>query len=104
MKREITIEPIEKLPWIVKTLLYLRRLRYDADTPYDKFIGYYEAVFVDDVVYLDKPENSTRNGNLYYLLRNNFASYEEIARLVDAFYIKGYLIKNRYGTDSLNKI
>lgn len=90
MKDELTKKSMNDLPEKYREALYQKRIKFP--TPYQKeeFLGLYNSVLIDNVVYLKEG---------YKLPEECFKSQFKLALMVHAIIEGDYVIKNRYGYD-----
>ena len=82
--------PMTDLPEKYREALYRKRIEFTAYCKKEDFLGLYNSVLIDNVVYLKEG---------YKLPEECFKSQFKLALMVHAI-IKGeYVIKNRYGYD-----
>lgn len=83
-------KPMTDLPEKYREALYQKRVEFPDICEKEDFLGLYNSVLVDDVVYLKEG---------YKLPEECFESQFKLTMMVHAI-IKGYyVIKNRYGYD-----
>jgi len=82
--------PMADLPEKYREALYEKRMDFPAPCEKEDFLGLYNSVLIDDVVYLKEG---------YKLPEERFESQFKLALMAHAIIKGDYIIKNRYGYD-----
>ena len=98
---DIKIHPISEVPQNIWALLYEMRLKDAAAEPYEDYIKAYQALYIDGKLYLSDDDQSARMSRLKQINMDSDSSFYDIIRMVDVYFQHGYLIKNRYGYNSI---
>ena len=91
------IRPMACIPEDALRFLYSMRFYCHRNIPYDEYINLYDFIIVDDVAYCTPQCDSRR---IYEYRHAEGSSYKR-AVLPDAIIVDSYLLKNRYGLNSI---
>ena len=83
-------KPMTDLPEKYREALYRKRIEFPIPCEKEDFLGLYNSVLIDDVVYLKEG---------YKLPEECFESQFKLTMMVHAIISGDYVIKNRYGYD-----
>ena len=90
---------IDEMPEWAKKYLYSMRLYGQLEIPFDKYIGLYRFVVIDDTVYYDDTEAFCRRMMYFYQNAIRLGSVQKVT-IPNAIIKNGYILKNRYGHTS----
>jgi hypothetical protein len=83
-------KPMTDLPEKYREALYQKRAGFPGPCEKEDFLGLYNSVLIDNIVYLKEG---------YNLPEECFESQFKLSLMVHAIIKKDYVIKNRYGYD-----